>query len=339
MNTSKKEFPIPLHFDPNKASGFWKVDYNHLSREAKKWAEKYRVHPSSSDRKRICVLAVDVQNSFCNPDFELFVQGPGGNGAVEDVIRFCRFIYRNLNQITTVYCTLDSHRMSQIFHPGFLINEAGENPQPYTSVSYADIAKGKWKINPEIAFTLGMDEERARDFLLFYTKSLGDQEKFQLTIWPYHALIGSIGNALVSIFEEALFFHGIARKTEPQFLVKGTDTLTEHYSVFGPEVKTGPDGKPLGRRKENLIKQLRGFDKIFIGGQAKSHCVAWTISDLISSGGTGCNEIVNKLYLLEDCTSPVVVPGMVDYAEDTDLIFKEFRKLGLHCVKSTDPLD
>ena len=41
-----------------------------------------------------CLLLVDVQNTFCIPGYELFVGGQSGNGAVEDNMRLCQFIYR-----------------------------------------------------------------------------------------------------------------------------------------------------------------------------------------------------------------------------------------------------
>ena len=53
-----------------------------------------------------------------------------------------------------------------------------------------------------------------------------------------------------------------------------------------------------------------------IASQAKSHCVAWTIDDLLSSRLLLERGLVEKVYLLEDCTSPVVVPGAVDYTDE-----------------------
>lgn len=44
----------------------------------------------------MCLLLIDVQNTFCIPSFELFVGGQSGTGAVEDNRRLCEFIYRNL---------------------------------------------------------------------------------------------------------------------------------------------------------------------------------------------------------------------------------------------------
>ena len=49
------------------------------------------------------------------------------------------------------------------------------------------------------------------DDLLHYVRSLEHESSFRLTVWPYHAMLGGIGHALVSAVEEAVFFHEIAR--------------------------------------------------------------------------------------------------------------------------------
>ena len=81
--------------------------------------------------------------------------------------------------------------------------------------------------------------------------------------------------------EEAIFFHAIARASQPDFQVKGGNPLTEHYSVIGPEVTPGPSGETIGRRNRALVDELHRYDAVVIAGQAKSHCVAWTIADLL----------------------------------------------------------
>ena len=67
----------------------------------------------------------------------------------------------------------------------------------------------------------GSIRDYAERQLAHYTRALAEGGKYQLTIWPYHALLGGIGHALVSAVEEAFFFHGAARETQPSFQVKG----------------------------------------------------------------------------------------------------------------------
>ena len=98
--------------------------------------------PSSDDSFRICLLAVDVQNTFCIPGFELFVGGRSGTGAVDDNRRLCEFVYRNLGAITQIVPSLDTHRTMQVFHPVWLIDGEGKHPAPYTLVSAEDVESG-----------------------------------------------------------------------------------------------------------------------------------------------------------------------------------------------------
>ena len=81
---------------------------------------------------------------------------------------------------------------------------------------------------------------------------------------------------------------------------------------------------------------LQEYDKLIIAGQAKSHCVAWTVSDLLEDIAMVDLELTKKVYLLEDCTSPVVVPDVVDHTDATDAAFERFAKAGMHVVKSTE---
>ena len=150
-------------------------------------------------------------------------------------------------------------------------------------------------------------------------------------------MLGGIGHALVSSVEEALFFHSIARLSPVQFEVKGDRSFTEHYSVIGPEVEHGPKGESLGEHNDKFVETLKNMDRLVIAGQAKSHCVASTIADLLDDIRKENPALAQKIYLLEDCTSPVVVPG-ADYTEQADEAFENFAEAGMHLVRSTDPV-
>ncbi|KPK25144.1 MAG: isochorismatase [Nitrospira bacterium SG8_3] len=334
-----RELPIPPHFDLNKVGNVWKVPYQERAEEAENWAQKHRIPPAADDKFSICLVAVDVQNTFCIPDFELFVGGRSGTGAIDDNRRLCEFVYRNLDVLTQIAPTMDTHQAFQIFHAIFLVNGKGDHPPPSTLISEEEIKKGVWKLNPVLCRSLQIDEEYGRRHLLHYTKSLNEGGKYDLTIWPYHAMLGGIGHALVSSFEEANFFHSIARLCQPNFQIKGSNPLTEHYSVLGPEVTEGPDGKPIAEKNTTFIQQLLQFDAVLIAGQAKSHCVAWTIDDLLEDIRTQDMSLAGKVYLLEDCTSPVVIPGVIDFTEPSDEAFRRFAEAGMHIVRSTDPMD
>jgi nicotinamidase-related amidase len=334
-----RELPVPRFYRPERVGEVWRVPYEERAREARGWADEHGIRPASEDRLRICLLAVDVQNTFCVPGFELFVGGRSGTGAVDDNQRLCDFVYRNLAVITQIVPSLDTHRTMQVFHAVWLVNAEGNHPDPYTLVSAEDVEEGRWRVNPAACASLGIDPEYAARQLAHYTQMLAEGGKYQLTVWPYHALLGGIGHALVSAVEEAFFFHGIARYSQPDYQVKGEHPLTEHYSMLWPEVTEGPDGDQLVAKDTALVDKLLSFDVVIVAGQAKSHCVAWTIDDLLEGDDTRVQRLAERVYLLEDCSSPVVVAGVVDYTDDADAAFERFAAAGMHVVRSTEPLE
>ena len=334
-----EEMPIPEHFDPTSVLRVWKVAYQDRAKEAGQWAVRHDISPVAKDRVRIALLLVDVQNTFCIPEFELFVGGSSGTGAVDDNRWLCEFIYRNLHVVIHIFPTMDTHQAAQIFHSIFLVNDRGAHPEPYTLVSADDIENGLWKFNPDLANAFNIDPLYGQDYLRHYTQQLKDGGKYDLTIWPYHAMLGGIGHALVSAVEEAIFFHCMSRYSPPEFQVKGNNPFTENYSVLSPEVLTDPDGQMIAEKNNPFIHKLLTFDAVIIAGQAKSHCVAWTIDDLLNDINASDPTLARKVYLLEDCTSPVVIPGIIDYTEDAEMAFQRFADAGMHVVRSVDPIN
>ncbi len=334
------ELPIPSFFNPEKVREVWQVPYPDRAAQAEAWAQEQQIPPADHDETRIGLLLIDVQNTFCLPGFELYVGGKSGKGAIEDNVRLCEFIYRNLHCLTQIIATMDTHVAMQIFHPVFWVNDKGEHPAPATTmISHQDIEKGVWQVNPTVVPNFpGWDYSTLQAYALHYARHLDSTGKYPLMIWPYHGKLGSIGHALVSSVEEALFFYTIARKRQTQYEIKGNNPLTENYSVLRPEVMTDHKGNRIAQENRALIEQLLNFDYLIIAGQAKSHCVAWTIDDLLTEIQQRDPNLAKKVYLLEDCTSPVVVPGGADFSEQADAAFKRFQANGMHLVQSTEPM-
>ncbi|MDX2097553.1 MAG: isochorismatase [Leptolyngbyaceae cyanobacterium bins.59] len=339
--TVQTQLPIPSHFDPRKVGEVWRVPYQQRAAEAESWAKRMGLQPAAKDKTRLCLMAIDVQNTFCIADFELFVGGRSGTGAIDDNVRLCEFIYRHLGVITEIAPTMDTHTAMQIFHPVFWVNDAGEHPTPAaTMITLDDVQRGVWKVNPAIAYSLARGNYMAlQNHATHYVKKLSDDGKYPLTVWPYHSMLGGIGHALVSAVEEAMFFHCLARNSQTGFEIKGGNPLTENYSVLRPEVMEGSDGRPIAQKNTRFIQKLLEFDAVIIAGQAKSHCVAWTIDDLLTEIQAHDPKLAQKVYLLEDCTSPVVVPGVIDFTDQAEAAFERFAKAGMHLVKSTQAIE
>ncbi len=334
MNT----LPIPNFFDASRVGEIWKVDYAARADQAREWALQHNLTPASASKESLSLLLIDAQNTFCIPNFELFVGGRSGHGAVDDNVRLSEFIYRNLGNITHITATMDTHLSQQIFHPIFFVDQDGRHPAPYTDIHVEELRAGKWNFNSALAPRFQIAPEYGQQMMIHYAEELERKGKYALTIWPYHAMLGGIGHALAPAIEEAIFFHSIARTAQPDFEIKGDKPFTENYSVIGPEVLTGPMGESLGLRNPKFIQQLQEVDKLYIAGQAKSHCVAWTVSDLLADIQSTDPELARKVYLLEDCSSPVVVPGVVDHTSAANEAYERFAKAGMKIVKSTDSM-
>jgi len=331
----KNELPIPSHFDPLNATKLMNINYQALAAAAKSWARTCALQPSATDALKICLMAIDCQNTFCLPTGQLYVAG-----AEKDSNRLCEFIYRNLGAITNIAPTMDTHLAMQIFHSVFWIDDDGNNPEPgVTMIGVSDVESGRWKVNPAVAQSVaGGNYVGLQQHALHYVKQLSSDGKYALLIWPYHAMLGGVGHALVGSVEEAMFFHSIARNSQTRFEIKGGNPLTENYSVLRPEVLEDYKGRPIAQKNATFIKKLLDYDVVVIAGQAKSHCVAWTIQDLLNEINAQDPTLARKVYLLEDCTSPVIIPGVIDFTDQADESFKKFSDAGMHVVKSTDPI-
>lgn len=309
------------------------MPYRERAVDAERWAREHGITAAAADGRRVCLFLVDCQNTFCIPGFELFVGGPSGRGAVDDTVRICDLIYRNLDAITEIVVTLDTHRAVQIFHPFFWVDPDGRHPEGgATIITVDDVASGRWRVNPAAAPVLGRRHDWLQSHALHYVTRLAESGRYPLTVWPYHSMIGGIGHAMVSAIEEAVFVHGIARSTAPRIIVKGDNALSEHYSVLGPEVLEDVSNLPTSPRNHDLIEHLLGFDALLIAGQAKSHCVAWTVEDLLRATRHIDPTLAGKVHLVEDCSSPVVVPGVVDYTDEANEAYARFAQAGMHVV-------
>jgi nicotinamidase-related amidase len=330
--------PLPPFFDPAAVDRVYRVPYQQRAEEALSWAAAHRLRPAAGDARRTALLLVDVQNTFCLPGFELFVGGRSGRGAVEDCARIASFVYRNLDRVTQVVVTLDTHTAAQIFHPLFWVGGDGAHPPPHTVICVADVESGRWRVNPDLAPAVaprpGFD---VAAWALHYVRRLAEGEKYPLVVWPYHSMVGGIGHALVSTVEEAVFFHSVARRSPVRVEVKGQNPLTENYSVLRPEVVEDASGAAIDSPNLALVDHLLSFDRVVVAGEAKSHCVAWTVEDLLEQIRARDPRLAQRIVLLDDGSSPVVVPGVVDFTDAAEAAFDRFAAAGMRRALSTDP--
>lgn len=299
----------PEFYSPNRIGTLFYPDVGAIAAAARTAG----LPAANADKVKVHLLIVDMQVDFCHEHGTLYVPG-----AKDDIRRLIEFIYRNAERITDITCSLDSHLPHQIFHPAWWVDKDGNHPAPFTIITADDVRKGNWR------------PAREPDWSLTYVERLQQQAKKELTIWPYHVPIGGIGSTLDPELWSAVFWHALARSTQPNLWTKGSVPQTEHYSILKPEVAV--PGQPMAGKE--FLTMLRRCDYILIAGEAASHCVLETVEDLVEEFA-GIPGMLARLYILRDCTSPVRHP-QIDFEVLTAKRFAEFEKKGVRFIKSTD---
>lgn len=274
-----------------------------------------RVAPAAHDDERVALLLVDAQVDFIHEDGALSVPG-----AVDDTRRTVEWIFDHVGKITTIIASLDSHLPTQIFSPSWWVDADGAHPAPYTVITASEVQSGAWKPLYQAAWS-GQ-----------YVQRLEENARKQLMIWPYHTLIGTPGHSITPALYEAIAYHASARQTQPRFVSKGTLPQTENYSLFEPEVKL--DDLPDGGRNVALLEDLVAYDRIYVAGQAKSHCVLESVASMMKYY-EGSPETIRKIHLLEDAMSSVAHPE-IDFEAIAQEAFRRFADHGLQRTTSAE---
>jgi len=274
-------------------------------------------------KERIDLVVIDPQVSFCDPDKgELYVPG-----AEKDMERVADLIKSFGSKIKKIHVTLDCHHLFDIAHPGFWRNSEGKNPDPFTIITNKDIVDGKW-----FPVFLSLPEHpNAREYVKNYTKQLENSGRYPLCIWPPHCLIGSEGNNVMPILFEALINWEKEMKNNVNYVSKGSCVTTEHYSAIKAEVPDPNDAST--QLNTRFVKTLMEADKILIAGEAGSHCLKSSVEDI--STGFGDDSYVEKITLLEDCTSPVISP-YIDFPAVQAQFVADMKVRGMKIAKTTD---
>jgi len=262
-------------------------------------------------RKQIHLLAIDPQNDFCDPqNGSLYVQG-----AENDMTRVADMVKRISTKLDDIHVTLDSHHMVHIANPIFWAGTDGKPPNPFTLISASDVKAGVWSTKVP-SFTKKAIE---------YLEKLEATGKYVHCIWPVHCTIGSWGHGVFPVLFEAL------SDWEREFAIidyvtKGSNVWTEHFSAVQAEVPMPDD--PTTQVNTRLIETLEKSDEIVICGEAGSHCLRHTVTDIANNFSDA--GYVQKLVLLEDCTSPV--PSFESAQDD---FINEMTQRGMRLEKST----
>lgn len=268
---------------------------------------------------KIHLVIIDPQNDFCDiPGATLPVPG-----ADADMKRVAAFVDRAGHKLDDIHVTLDSHRLIDVAHPAFWMDQNGKQPNPFTLISAADIDAGIWTTrNPGF-----------RPRALAYAKDLESTAgHYKICVWPPHCLIGTWGHNVHTVLNEALQRWSDKEFAMVDYVTKGSNPWTEHYGALMAEVPD-PNDPSTGLNTE-FLKMLAEADVVAVAGEASSHCVLKTVTQIADNIG---DEHVKKFHLLRDCMSPVpAIPNVVDFPAIAEAWLKDMKRRGMTVTTSVD---
>ncbi|MBS1722435.1 MAG: hypothetical protein JSS66_05450 [Armatimonadetes bacterium] len=258
------------------------------------------------------LLIIDPQNDFCDPQGALFVKG-----ADADMQRLADMVDRLGDSIEDIHVTLDSHHLNDIAHPNWWKDASGNHPAPFTIITAADVDAQVWTTTVPGLYRRSLE----------YVQKLEQNKRYPLCIWPPHCLIGSVGAAVTPVLMDSLSRWAEKHFRTVDFVTKGSNVFTEHYSAVKADVPDAND--PSTQINTRLIQTLKDADMVAIAGEASSHCVANTVTDIADAFGD--DSFVSKLVFLQDASSPVTT-----FESYADKFVQEMTARGMQVSSTAD---
>ncbi len=259
------------------------------------------------------LLIVDAQRDFCDGPCNGSLAVPGAH---DDLSRLAAMVRRLASRIDVVHATMDAHHPVDIAHPIWWRDVAGQSPAPFTIITADDVASGVWT---------SRDPAR-RERSLAYVRRLEANGNYPLCVWPPHCLIASAGQSLHPELFDALCAWENARLSQVDYVTKGSNPWTEHYSAIQAEVPDPDDAGTLPNAA--LMYALADADLVAIAGEALSHCVRATVTDIARALG---DDYLKRFVFLRDASSSV--PG---FEKRGEAFLEEMRERGMQVATTTD---
>ena len=114
-------------------------------------------------------------------------------------------------------------------------------------------------------------------------------------------MIGDEGHNVYPLVAEAIHEWEDRRFAMADFVTKGSNPWTEHFSAVQAEVPDPAD--PSTQVNARLISTLEDADIILLAGEALSHCLAHTVRDVATQFADP--RYISKMVLLTDASSSV----------------------------------
>jgi len=262
------------------------------------------------------LLIVDPQKDFCVADDG---QGHQGTlvvpGAEDDMKRVAVMVDRIGPKLDDIHVTMDSHQTVGIERPRWWKRIGdGAHPDPFTPLGIHPDGKRIVKLDAaanmaptEEEYTTYMPSLRQRSF--DYLTALAAGGRYPHFVWSVHCVVGTWGWSITDELAAALGKWEWDQFGHVDYVTKGNNPYTEHFSGVKAEVPDPED--PSTQVNTGLITTLEKADILAITGEALSHCVANTVRDIADCFSDP--KYVEKLVLLTDASSNV---GGLDFLGD-----------------------
>ncbi len=271
-------------------------------------------------KRHLHLLIIDPQNDFCDlpPAYLPAGEAPAlpVPGAHADMLRVASLIDKGAAGLSAISVTLDSHHRIDVAHPTFWHSAGGAPVAPFTQITLADVEQGRYAPRDRLALA------RVRDYLA----ALEQAGRYQLMVWPTHCEMGSWGHNVHADVRAAY------NRWEEQSLrtvnkvTKGTNPWTEHYSAIQAEVPDAQDDST--QVNAAFLDQLRSADRVYITGEAGSHCVKATTEHIVEHWNPAQLE---RLVIVTDCMSPVS-----GFGDQHDAFVRAMRERGVSIAQASD---
>ena len=267
----------------------------------------------STNKSNTCLLVIDAQKDFMDiPGAKLPVPG-----AVADMERVNKFIDGfNPGRIIS---SLDTHSVLSIHLSSWWRKADGSPVDPFTQITVEDVDKGNYVARIDPIYSAN------------YIRALAANGEFPHTIWPDHCIQGSEGHALLPIYAECLGRWEAKNLRWVNFLTKGVNPFTEHFGIFRANIPVPSDSANTDINQA-IFTTLKKCDQVFLAGQARSHCVANSLRQIMQIAPDLCP----KLVILTDGTSNVIGIPDQGFYDMVDKIYADAETMGVKMAKTTD---
>ena len=250
------------------------------------------ISPTNNSTSTNCLLIVDPQIDFCDIDPSKiggYVPRLQIANAYESILKVADYIDANLLTIDGIMVSLDSHHVVDIAHTEFWSDKEGTTPLPFTQVTAKQIEAKEFYPKRMEWFEKALD----------YVQQLEANNKYKHTLWPPHAIMGTIGHALIPELVASLAKWEVTNQKNVSYIYKGQHSFTEHFSIIAAEV--GDPQIPETMPNKELLSNISANQLLIATGLASSHCLKATLED-VNRFLPNTNQ---KRVLLKDTTAPV----------------------------------